>query len=224
MEDGERYAALGKLASAGIEKNRLEALTDGILAVAMTILVLDVKLEASDAIVTDEHLVRHLLSVERTFSVYLVSFVVLAMFWVSHTLQFHYVKRVDRRMLWISLVFMLLVTLVPFTTNVLISYETLLLPVLLYGINLTLLAATLIANVNYLARHPNLATAEFTPTVSAYIHRRLAIVALIPVLAIAMAFFSTRVSLYMYFLMLLVHVLPREIDNRLPRWLRKDGS
>ncbi len=224
MEDSERYAALGKLASAGLEKNRLEALTDGILAVAMTILVLDIKLEANDAIVTDAHLIRHLLDVERTFSVYLVSFVVLAMFWVSHTLQFHYVKRVDRRMLWISLVFMLLVTLVPFTTNVLISYETLLLPVVIYGINLTLLAATLIANVNYLARHPHLATAEFTPTVSAYIHRRLAIVALIPTMAIAMAFFSTRGSLYMYFLMLLVHFLPHEIDNRLPRWLRKDGS
>lgn len=224
MEDSERYAELGKLASTGLEKGRLEALTDGILAVAMTILVLDIKLEASDTILTDAHLINHLLSVERTFSVYLVSFVVLAMFWISHTLQFHYVKRVDRRMLWISLVFMLLVTLVPFTTNVLISYETLLLPVVMYGINLTLLAATLIANVNYLSRHPNLATAEFTPTVSAYIHRRLLIVALIPMLAIAMAFVSTRVSLYMYFLMLLVHFLPRQIDNHLPRWFRGGGS
>lgn len=224
MEDSERYAALGRLASTGLEKNRLEALTDGILAVAMTILVLDIKLQANDAILTDAHLIQHLLDVERTFSVYLVSFVVLAMFWISHTLQFHYVKRVDRRMLWISLVFMLLVTLVPFSTNVLISYETLLLPVVMYGINLTLLAATLIANINYLSRHPQLATAEFTPVVSAYIHRRLAIVALIPVAAIAMAFFSTRVSLYMYFLMLLVHFLPQQIDNHLPRWFRKDGS
>jgi uncharacterized membrane protein len=224
MEDSERYAALGKLASTGLEKNRLEALTDGILAVAMTILVLDIKIEANDAILTDSHLIQHLLEVERTFSVYLVSFVVLAMFWISHTLQFHYVKRVDRRMLWISLVFMLLVTLVPFTTNLLISYETLLLPVVLYGVNLGLLAATLIANVNYLSRHPGLATGEFTPTVSAYIHRRLAIVALIPVAAIAMSFVSTRISLYMYFLMLLVHFLPREVDNHLPRWFRKDGS
>lgn len=224
MQDGERYAELGKLASTGLEKNRLEALTDGILAVAMTILVLDIKLEADDAITSDAHLINHLLSVERTFSVYLVSFIVLAMFWISHTLQFHYVKRVDRRMLWISLVFMLLVTLVPFTTNVLITYETLLLPVVMYGVNLALIAATLIANVNYLSKHPHLATAEFTPLVSAYIHRRLAIVALIPVAAIAMAFFSTRISLYMYFLMLLVHFLPRQIDDHLPRWLRRDGS
>lgn len=223
MGNGEDDAPLGKLASDGMEKGRLEMLTDGILAVAMTILVLDIKVPPNDAILTDAHLLHHLLEVERTFSIYLISFIVLGMYWISHTLQFHYVKRVDRNMLWISLLFSLLVTLVPFTTNLLISYETLLVPIVIYGINLFLLATTLIVNLNYLVRTPRLAISDLTPAVIAFIRRRLVVFALVPLLAIGLAFINTRVSLYTYALMLLVHFFPLHVDRATPRWFRKEG-
>ncbi len=223
MDRGEE-PPLGKLASEGMDKGRLEMLTDGILAVAMTILVLDIKVPPDDAILTDAHLIRHLLEVERTFSIYLISFIVLGMYWISHTLQFHYVKRVDRNMLWMSLMFSLLVTLVPFTTNLLISYETLLVPIVIYGVNLFLLVITLIVNLNYLARNPHLAAADLTPAVVAYVRRRLLVFALVPLLAISLAFVNTRLSLYTYSLMLLIHFSPLRIDRFMQRWLRRDGG
>jgi uncharacterized membrane protein len=214
---------LGQLASEGMEKSRLEMLTDGILAVAMTILVLDIKVPPDDSILTEAHLIRHLLEVERTFTIYLISFIVLGMYWISHTLQFHYVRRVDRTMLWLSLLFSLLVTLVPFTTNLLISYETLLVPIVIYGVNLCLLATTLIVNLNYLARNPHLANASLTPAVVAYVQRRLVVFGLVPLLAIALAFINTRLSLYTYSLMLLIHFFPLHIDRTMHRWFRRKG-
>ena len=215
---------LGKLAGDGMAKGRLEALTDAIVAVAMTLLVLDLKIDVNERIGTDAHLIRHLLEVERTFTVYLVSFAVLGMYWISHTLQFHYVRRVDRGLLWISLAFSLLITLIPFTTNVMISFETLFVPVVLYGSNQLLLSLVLIVNVTYLARRPQLAEAHFTPEIAAFVRRRLLLFAAVPLASIVIAWFNTRAALHLYFLMAILHFFPRTIDRRIRGWFRKPGA
>jgi len=208
---------LAKLAAAGLEKGRLEALTDGIMAVAMTLLVLDLKFDGTESIATDQHLITHLLELERTFTVYIVSFVVLGMYWIAHHLQFHFVKRVDRGVLWINLGFMLLVTLVPFTTNVMMQYESLRVPVVLFGVNQLLLSLSLLVNINYVARRPELRDDHLTPEVVGYIHRRLLVFSMVPALSIAVAFVSTRAALYLYMLMFLVHVFPAALDRTLGR-------
>ena len=204
---------LARLAAAGLEKGRLEALTDGILAVAMTLLVLDLKFDGTENIVTDQHLVTHLFAIERTFLVYIVSFVVLGMYWIAHHLQFHFVRRVDRGVLWINLSFMLLVTLVPFTTNLMMNYEELTVPVVLFGVNQLLLSWCLLINVNYVARRPELREDLLTPEVVRFLHRRLLVFSLVPMLSIAVAFVNTRAALYLYALMFFVHVFPFALDR-----------
>ncbi len=212
--------ALDKLAAAGLEKGRLEALTDGIMAVAMTILVLDLKFDGTEAISSDAHLIAHLLEIERTFTVYIVSFVVLGMYWVAHHLQFHFIRHVDRGVLWINLAFMLLVTLVPFTTNLLMDYEGLRAPAVMFGLNQLLLSWSLLVNINYVARRPALREETLTPEVVHYIHRRLLVFSMVPVLSMIVAFFSTRAALYLYLLMFLVHFFPFAIDKAMARTSR----
>jgi len=211
---------LARLAAAGLEKARLEALTDGIMAVAMTLLVLDLKFDGTENITTDAHLLSHLLDIERTFTVYIVSFVVLGMYWIAHHLQFHFIKRVDRGVLWINLAFMLLVTLVPFTTNVMMDYENLTIPVVLFGVNQLLLSWSLLVNINYVARRPALGEESLTPEVVRFIHRRLLVFSMVPALSIAVAYFNTRAALYLYVLMFVVHFFPFALDKA----LAKDSS
>lgn len=208
---------LARLAAAGLEKARLEALTDGIMAVAMTILVLDLKFDGTEKIASDTQLLSHLLALERTFTVYLVSFVVLGMYWIAHHLQFHFIRRVDRGVLWINLAFMLLVTLVPFTTNVMMDYETLTVPVVMFGVNQLLLSWSLLVNINYVARRPTLCEETLTPDVVRFIHRRLLVFSLVPVLSIAVAYFDTRAALYLYALIFVVHFFPFALDKALVR-------
>ncbi len=215
MSDAPGDAPAGAPAPAGFTKGRLEALTDGIMAVAMTILVLDLKFDATEAIATDEHLVRHLLDIERTFSVYLVSFVVLGMCWIGHHAQFHYVRRVDRGLMWINLAFMLLVTVVPFTTSLMIDYEDLRLPVVLFGANQLLLSATLLANLRYVARRPELREGALTPAIAGFMRRRLLLLSAIPVASMAVAAFSTRAALYLYALMVVAHLVQKPLDDAL---------
>lgn len=213
---------LARLAAQGLEKGRLEALTDGIMAVAMTLLVLDLKFDGSENITSDQHLLAHLFQIERTFIVYIVSFVVLGMYWIAHHLQFHFIRKVDRGILWINLTFMLLVTLVPFTTNVMMEYESLLVPVIMFGVNQILLSLCLLVNINYVARRPSLREESLTPEVVRFIHRRLLVFSCVPALSIAVAFISTRAALYLYMLMFVVHLFPFALDASVVRSSRQD--
>ena len=94
----------------GLTKHRIEALADGIFAVAMTLLVLDIKLPDSIAYASDGDLWhaarRPRARISRSTS---ISFIVLAMYWVGHHFQFHFIVRyVDRTLLWINLYLLLL--------------------------------------------------------------------------------------------------------------------
>lgn len=206
MDDDEHA---GTPATGIYSKGRLEALTDGIMAVAMTILVLDLKFDATEAIASDAHLVSHLVELERTFTVYLVSFVVLGMCWVGHHAQFHFVRRADRGLMWINLAFMLLVTVVPFTTSLMIDYEDLRLPCVLFGAVQLLLALTLLANLRYVAQRPALRDAGLTAGVVAAMRRRLLLLSAVPALSMAVALFSTRAALYLYALMIVVQFVQK---------------
>ena len=92
----------------GLAKNRIEALADGIFAVAMTLLVLDIKSPNATTFATNRALIENLLALEHSFAMYVISFFVLAMFWVAHYILFHFIRYMDRRLLWTNLAFLLL--------------------------------------------------------------------------------------------------------------------
>ncbi len=134
----------------GFGTTRIEALADGIFAVAMTLLVLDVKLPNGEHFATSGALLDRLLSLEHTFVIYFISFVVLGMFWVGHHAHFHYIRYVDHTLLWINLLFLFGITSVPFATDLLGDHNGIRLPYFYYGGKLLVLAGLLIAQIAYL--------------------------------------------------------------------------
>ncbi len=103
-----------------LEKNRLEALTDGIFAFAMTLLVTSLILPRS-AIVTQSS-VQALLSLIPDFYHYIIAFFVLAAFWTAHHIQFSHLRFLDRNFLSLSIIGLFFVTLIPFTTSFIGDY------------------------------------------------------------------------------------------------------
>ena len=134
----------------GLAKNRIEALADGIFAVAMTLLVLDIKSPQNLSLETTGELIGYLLALEHNFAMYAISFLVLAIFWIAHHVLFHFVRHVDRRLLWLNVAFLLLVTFVPFSTDLLGDHGHLPLPVVVYGVNLIALGGLLDVQLRYL--------------------------------------------------------------------------
>ena len=199
----------------GFEKNRIEALIDGIFAVALTLLVLDIKLPEGMTYATNEALWNRLLSLERHFAIYAISFIVIGIYWVAHRVQFHYVRYTDRRLIWINMLFLLLISFLPFATDLVGDHEDLVLPCEIYGVTLLLLSGLSYLHLRYLSRHPYLATPELTPLAVRLIKRRIALFTAIPALSMVIALFNTRLALLAYLLILTAHFLPARIDETL---------
>ena len=200
----------------GFGTHRIEALADGIFAVAMTLLVLDVKLPGGERFAMDQRCSQRLVSLEHTFVIYLVSFIVLGMFWVGHHAHFHYIRYVDHTLLWINLLFLFVVTSIPFATDLLGDHHQLRLPYLGYALNIMLLAGLLIRQIAHLRRHPELALPLLTRDVARRIVLRTALFATIPLLSIAAVFYNTRLALYLYCLLLVVHFMPGRVETPPP--------
>jgi uncharacterized membrane protein len=199
----------------GLAKNRIEALADGIFAVAMTLLVLDIKSPENLTLETTSKLVDYLLTLEHSFAMYAISFLVLAIFWIAHHVLFHFVRHVDRRLLWLNVTFLLLVTFVPFSTDLLGDHGHLPLPVVVYGLNLIGLGALLDLQLRYLRTYPELASIDLTPIVAARMHGELRIYALIPIASMVASAFSPRLGMYLYLLLVFPTFAPRRLDRLL---------
>src|SRR5215469_5434851 len=88
---------------------RLEAFSDGVIAIIITIMVLELKAPAS-------HEPAALVAVWPTFLSYLLSFLMVAIYWVNHHALFHFCRTVDNAVLWTNIVFMFCLSLIPFAT------------------------------------------------------------------------------------------------------------
>lgn len=108
-------------------KSRLEAFSDGVIAIIITIMVLELK-------VPHEASWRGLVPLAPVFLSYLFSFIFLGIYWSNHHHLFQAVKHVDGRVLWANLHLLFWLSLVPFVTGWMGENNFAALPVALYGV------------------------------------------------------------------------------------------
>jgi uncharacterized membrane protein len=96
---------------------RLMALSDGVVSVAITLLVLDLRLPEGFGGFTDAQLWAALVGLWPRILAYLLSFYVIANFWFSHRAKFNHIVKTDGRLMWINMLFLLTIGIVPLTTN-----------------------------------------------------------------------------------------------------------
>jgi uncharacterized membrane protein len=131
---------------AGQNVERLAALSDGIFAVAMTLLVLGLRLPAARTISSEGELWHALLGLRPELLIYFMSFLTLGIFWVGQQTQLNHLARSDRDLTWIHLGFLFAVTLTPFSTALLAEFFRFRLALVIYWVNLLLLGALLYAS------------------------------------------------------------------------------
>jgi uncharacterized membrane protein len=139
-----------------LSKHRLEALTDGIFAVAMTLLVIELKLPETPHIQTQEELLAGLVHLIPKFIAWVISFFVLAIFWISHHRLFHFVKQVDTRLQWLTVGYLACVSLMPFSSALTGEYGGALVSQVFYSVNMMLLGIMALLKSRYVYRHPEL--------------------------------------------------------------------
>jgi uncharacterized membrane protein len=108
---------------------RVIAFSDAVMAVAITLLVLDLKLPEG---VTDADLPAVISSNMHSMWCYVLSFLVIGLLWMAHHRQFTYIRRADDALTWINLLFLMTIGLIPYVTSVM-SDHSIALPTMMYA-------------------------------------------------------------------------------------------
>ncbi|MGU3646581.1 TMEM175 family protein [Microbacterium sp. C23T] len=102
---------------------RLEAFTDGVFAIAATLLVLDLTQHSLGKVESDAEMWAALAGMYELFLNFGLSFVLLCLMWMVHVQQFEHVARVDATTVWLNNARLLFIVLVPFATNLTTEYS-----------------------------------------------------------------------------------------------------
>lgn len=186
----------------GLGTERLATLSDGIFAIAMTLLVLDLKApEPSD------DLGRALGAQWPTFLSYVLSFLILGVFWVGHRLQFSYIRRSDRLQIWINMVFLMVIAFVPFSAAVLGGHARERAAIAIYGANMATGWTLLLINWWYAARRNRLMDLRPDSRLARATLRLLWAGPLLYPVGMALSLISTTASIIVYALVPALYVL-----------------
>jgi uncharacterized membrane protein len=130
---------------AGHSKERLAALSDGVFAFAMTVLVLDLRPPDFAPVHSEGELGRALLALAPRLVTFVMSFMTLGIFWVGQQTQHDALSHTDRSYSWFHIAFLMAVCLVPFSTALLAEFIDFRIALLVYWANLLLLGLLLLA-------------------------------------------------------------------------------
>ena len=128
---------------AGQSVERLAALSDGIFAFAMTLLVLDLRVPAMEVVHSEQDLWRGLTALTPRLVMYLMSFLTLGIFWVGQQTQLNHLGSSNIRLSWIHIAFLFFVTITPFSTALLAEFTTYRIALIAYWLNIFFLGFAL---------------------------------------------------------------------------------
>jgi uncharacterized membrane protein len=204
---------------AGQSVERLAALSDGIFAVAMTLLVLDLRVPAAEAVHSEHDLWRGLLAFAPRLVMYMLSFLTLGIFWVGQQTHLNYLARSDRTFSWIHIAFLFAVSLMPFSTTLLAAFPRYRLALLAYWLNILLLGVILYAGLQWSLKW-GLVKQELTPEITAAFCRRIIFGQSLYAFGAALCIFNTYWSVAFIVLVQLSYAIGFTYAPRLPRLRR----
>jgi uncharacterized membrane protein len=179
---------------AGQSVERLAALSDGIFAVSMTLLVLDLRVPASEVIHSERDLWHALVLLSPRLVIFVMSVMTNGIFWVGQQTQLNHFARADRNLAWIHIAFLCAVSLTPFTTSLLAEYIHYRIALLVYWMNIVLLGAALYWSWSYATRY-KLIIDDAPENIHPAVVRRIVIAQSLYAAGAALCFFNTYYSI-----------------------------
>lgn len=196
----------------------MEALTDGIFATVMTVLVLSLTVPVITGPLSGSQLSSQVFAdiqaLEPNILSYVLSFLLLVVLWISHHNVFHLITRVDRRILWLNALFLLAIGFIPFSTALIGRYPQVQIAVVIYGGNIIGIALTMLAIIGYASREKILVAVGVDAKIMKRIRRLWMIGPVIYFVAILLSFVSTGTSLAIYVAALAFYVLMSSLGFR----------
>jgi uncharacterized membrane protein len=192
----------------GQKVNRIEAIADCVFSIAMTLLVLDIRTPISQTIHSEKELWMSFGVLTPKLLTYFLSFMTLGIFWTGHTVQYNFIVKSDRHLNWISLFFLMFVSIVPFSTAFLSEHIHYKFSIGVYWFNLFALGVLVLIHWNYALKHGYL-NIEGAPLaeVNKAIRKRIFVAQALYFFGALLCFISTYISITFIILVQLNYAL-----------------
>jgi uncharacterized membrane protein len=192
-----------------MNKNRLEAFSDGVFAIAITLLILDIRIPKVDY----DHLQGAIIGIMPKIASYMYSFLIIGVYWVSHHSISRRMAKIDRVVIWLNIGLLLFVGFIPFPTSLMGEYPFQRFPIVLYGC--TLLVCNLIGFITwwYVSKDYRLLDPNVPPSEVRSINRSFLFVNLFYVVAIGIAFVHVYFSYAIFFSVIVFMIFFRRDEN-----------
>ena len=191
---------------------RVAALTDGVFAIVLTLLVLDLHAPSAG---TPAQLLVSLRAIVPSLALFVMSFAIVAVFWYGHHMEMHWIVRSDRVHLGITLAFLLMISFVPFSASLLGKNHEFPLAATIYGANLFFAGIVRYAHWAYATHHYRLVAPGLDADFIKHVSRVFIIVPMLYALASALAWLSTLAATVAFVLIPLLYVRPSRSTRHL---------
>jgi uncharacterized membrane protein len=196
------------------ELDRLIFFSDAVFAIVMTLLILDIRVQDVPSDAAAQELPGMVLELWPKFFSYVLSFLVIGLYWIAHHQTFRYVLSYNRTLLWLNLMFLLSISFIPFPTDLLGEYGELPFAVIVYAASVGLARLLLALVWWYVVNGPIRISDELDPGLAKFhFFRSLAIPAIF-FLSIGVAFFSPSAAVASWVLLIVADTVTWRLWRR----------
>ena len=192
---------------------RLILFSDAVFAIAITLLVIEIKIpEIHEKPITDNAVLHKLAELIPKFVGFLVSFLLIGQYWIVHHRMFSFVINFTDRLIWLNILFLFAIALMPFSTGFYSEFvlRGVVTPVIFYTANIALLGLANFLMWRYLSNQKNNLTENLTPALAKYFSLRALTV---PTIFVLFSFVYLYYPMIAFFIPMLIPFIMRLIFN-----------
>jgi uncharacterized membrane protein len=192
---------------------RILGFSDAVFAIVITLLVLELKIPEIPENLAAKELPHALAELWPNVVSHVISFTLLGIYWVGHHALFTFIKRYDRTLLWLNILFLLFMASMPFPTGLLIRYSDQQISMVIYCVILILTGLSAVAMWWHASRHHRLIDENVKPEVIALTYRRVSIAPVIYLIALATSFLSLTIAKLFLVVAILIYIIPNPLTK-----------
>ena len=222
MSESETAGRVQTYVESGPSLGRIISFSDGVFAVAITLLVLSIDVPNIPQKLADRRLPEALRALWPHYFAFALSFIIIGTFWFSHHALFLYVRRHDRRFMWLNLLFLMCIVFLPFPTAIVSRYGDTRVGTIFYAVAMAVTSFMLALLFVYALSGKRLVEDDFDELLGRHIVLNYVTMGFIFLVSTGIAFINTSAAKY-FWLLIWADTLVLERIYRRARWAKAYG-
>lgn len=202
------------------ETARVEIFSDAVFAIVITLLVLDIRTPSD--YMHDPY--GSIFRLWPSVASYMLSFLTIGMYWMAHHNIFNFIKKTNRTMMWLNLVFLMSISLLPFPAHLIGIYDGIPLSPILYGSILIFINTSLFIFWTYVARMHKLVSSTLPSEVVEWIQYRTLVSIVLCSFGVVVSLYYPHIAYFIYTFTIVRFIIPGKIEKILGRMKRLKTS